>query len=168
MLVLFPKKIKLSSGLSKKELLKKLSRNMDSHNEKGILKVNKLIKKRFNEDLFYGSRRENAFTLFHHRPFKRDGGGVRFNGVVVDSQNGCMLAGYIRHSLLSYVFGTVWCVLLFMISVVLLVENPPYCLLTLGLMIAGIFIIWGDSKNTKYLRAFLEALCETEDKNKEL
>ncbi|MBE6837086.1 MAG: hypothetical protein E7509_03700 [Ruminococcus sp.] len=165
MAVFFPKRVELDSTLTSKDFLRKLTDNIYVPQETGLFKINKIVRKNWSTDLYYGNRRQNAFTLFHHRPFKRDGGGVRFNGVVVDTDKGCKVGGYIRHGIVSYLFSAVWTVLLLMITVVLLVENPVGCIATLGLVILGNILIFSGSKNVKYLKAFLETLCENQENN---
>lgn len=163
MAVFFPKKALFSSNLSAKVFLQKLTDNIYIPKETGLFKVNKTIRAVWSDEAFYGTRRQNAFALFYHKPFKRDGGGVRFNGVVVDTENGCKIGGYIRHGFFSYLFSAMWTLLFLMVSVVLLVENPVSCVASLGLMTAGNILIFSGSKNAKQLMAFIEDLCENED-----
>lgn len=163
MALLFPKKVVFDSTLNAKDFLKKLNENIYIPKETGLFKVSKIIKRNWSVDLYYGSRRQNAFTVFHHRPFKRDGGSVRFNGVVMDTDKGCKVGGYLRHGIISYAFSLIWSVLWLMISVVLLVENPVGCLVSLGLMTLGNMLIFSGGKNAEYLKVFVETLCENED-----
>ena len=127
--------------------------------------MSRIIKNQFYEGIVYGNSRENAFNVFHHNPKKRDGGGVRFNGVVIDTENGCKVAGYLRHGIFTYVFAVLWIVLLFMITVVLLVEDPSYSLVSIGLLIVGVVLMCDDIKNAKRKRLFMENLCEHEKNN---
>lgn len=160
MLRIIPKKLTFESQMSAKHFLQKLNGCIYSPKETGLFKVSKIIKSHFCEDFFYGSRRENAFTVFHHRFKKRDGGGVRFNGVVIDTESGCKIQGYLRQGIASYIFGILWVIFTFMITVVTVVENPPYALLSLGLMIVGIFVSFWDYGNSKRIKEFFENLCE--------
>lgn len=165
MLAVFPKKVVINSPLSSKEFLSSFNHKVRSTKETGIFKVNRLIKNNWASDMYYGSRRENAFTLFHHRPCKRDGGGVRFNGVVVDNENGCVVAGYIRHSLMTYAVALVWTVILAMAAVVMLVEEPSSVFLPLLLIVLGNFLLFRDSGNTKPLKAFVKEIAKADEQN---
>lgn len=160
MLALIPKKLEFESSLSAKEFLEKVNRCLYYPKETGLFKIGNFTRNHFSEDLFYGSRRENAFTVFHHSPKKRDGGGVRFNGVVIDTENGCKVAGYIRHSIWAYLFSLAWLLVTFMITVVVLVESPKYTLVSLVFMLLGGYLALRDCGNSKRLREFLENLCE--------
>lgn len=161
MLAIIPKRLNFESELCAKDFLEKLNNNIYIPKETGLFKVSRIIKNHYYEDMFYGSRRENAFTVFHHNPKKRDGGGVRFNGVVIDTEKGCKVAGYLRHGLFTYVFAVLWVVLLFMITVVLIVEDPPLAVATIVLMVVGFLLMFWD-KSSKRLKLFMENLCENE------
>lgn len=163
MALFFPKKVECDSTLDAKDFLRKLTDNIYMPKETGLFKISKIIKRNWSVDLYYGSRRQNAFTVFHHRPFKRDGGSVRFNGVVVDTDKGCKVGGFLRHGIVSYVFSLIWTILLFMVTVILLVENPVGCIVSLGLMTLGNMLIFSGGKNAKYLKVFIETLCENEE-----
>lgn len=160
MLKIIPKKLSFESNCSAKNFLQTLNECTYSPKETGLFKVNKIIKNHFSEDFFYGSRRENTFTVYHHNVKKRDGGGVRFNGVVIDTDNGCKIQGYLRQGISAYLFCLVWVVLTFMITVVLVVENPPYALLSLAFMLVGIFAGFWDYGNSKKIEDFFKNLCE--------
>lgn len=159
MIFLLPRKLEMSLKISAEDFLKELQNNIYIPTETGVFRINRIIRNHFADDIFYGSRRQNAFTVFHHRPFKNDGGGVRFNGVVINTADGCKVKGYIRHGLLAYVVAAVWVLILLMVSVVVFVENTPYTLFPLGFAVLGIFVIFRDFGNAKRLRAFIEKLC---------
>lgn len=168
MAIFFPKRVEFDSTLCAKDYLKKLTDNIYIPRETGLFKVNKIIRKNWSVDMYYGNRRQNAFTVFHHKPLKRDGGGVRFNGVVVDTDSGCKVGGYIRHGIFAYIFSLVWTVLLLMVTVVLLVENPYGCIASLLLMTLGNMLIFSGGKNAEYLAAFVKTLCENEENEENL
>ena len=160
MISLIPKRVEITSSLSRKDFLKKLCDGICLTEETGLFKVNKFLKVNWENDVFYGSTRENAFTVFHHSKRKHDGGGVRFNGVVVDTADGCKTVGYIRHGIFTYLFSLVWTVILLMASVVFLVKDPPQAAASLILLTAGNFLVLCDRKNAKALEEFAKGLSE--------
>ncbi len=159
---LIPKKLVVKSPLSKSRFLTKLNERLYFPKERGIFKVNKLLKNQWFSEVFYGSVRENAFTVFMHRPRKYDGGGVRFNGVAVDTNNGLVVAGYLRQSISAYITGFVVTALLLMAGIVLYVENPMYGLLCLLLLVIFDLLIFSGRKNASAIEAFIKELARSE------
>lgn len=157
-----PEKLVVNSPLTSAQFISKVKSSFAVRNEKGLFKLNRFIKTNNDSLTYYGSSRENAFTVFCHLPKKHDGGGVRFNGVAVDKQNGCVIAGYLRHGLAAYLFGLVWDLILLMAAVVFLVDQPEIFLLPVILIIAGNALLFSGRKNAVQLEKFIKELAETD------
>lgn len=160
MFFIFPKKIVIKSELSQKEFLMKFQENTYIVKETGLFKINRILKNNWATDCYYGTRRENAFTVFHHRPLKRDGGGIRFNGVAAETKDGLVIAGYLRHGIFTYLFSLAWLLVMLLVTAAALVDKPVYALLTLGILIAGLMICYSGAFDAKRLRAYVEILAQ--------
>ena len=164
MFLIIPKKITVSSEFSQKQYLSAFQKNTYFMKETGVFKVSKLIKNNWDTQCYYGTRKDNKLTLFYHRPKKRDGGGIRFNGTVEKTKDGCQINGYIKQSWITYVLAVVWMAVFVLLSLLFLVDAPKNLFISLSLIIIGFFVFFWCGKRPKYIKAFLEVLGEKEPK----
>ena len=165
---IIPKKLVINSNKTQAQFLTALNERLYIPKEKGIFKVNKFIKANYFAEVFYGSVRDNAFTVQLHRPRKYDGGGVRFNGVAVKTNNGLVIAGYLRQAISAYVAAVLSTVLLLLAGMVLFVENPLYGLLCAALIFIFNGLIFSGRKNAREIEAFLRELAGETKKSDEI
>ncbi|NLZ45575.1 MAG: hypothetical protein GX896_02680 [Clostridiales bacterium] len=166
MFLIIPKKVHINSEYTTKKYLSEFEKNTSKMREKGVFRVSKHIKSNWETPCYYGSRKENKITVFYHHPKKRDGGGARFNGQVLKTQSGCEIEGYIRQSAVTYILALVWTIIFALFSLVFLVDGSKNAILTLSLLVIGIFIFFWSGNKPKHIKAYLEVLGEKETTEK--
>lgn len=159
MLLIFPVTYEFETSLSPKRLARRLDGELTEYRPTlNVLSTGKFMKTHKTESLYYGRRTADSFELFYHQAKKRDGSETGFYAHYEKSKNGTRVYGKFRKPLYTYVFGAVWALITLFLALILysLKENTG-ALVSLCVCIAGIILLFWDTKKPKLL-AYLKNL----------
>ena len=167
MFVIKPKKVRIESSLSKKQIIERYERKTVSFKARGsIIGISGLLKKYKLSEIYYGNRNGDKIRVSHHAPKKKDGSSTTFYGTVSETENATVIEGKIMKPVTTCVFAAVWLVcVLFFALVCYALENTGGAAAFSATAIIGFLIMFLDGGKTVKLMDFLNKISDTENKN---
>lgn len=166
MMIILPRKLRLRSDLTVKQLTARFDRKIIPFKARGsVIGVSSFIKKYRTSEVFYGSRNGGKIRVSHHAPKKTDGSSTTFYGSIMPDGEGSVITGRLMKPLSTCIFGgTCIVVSLFLALVCLAIKLYAGAAAFAAAGVLTLLLLFRDSGKSEKLRAFLEKLTDNNTK----